>query len=561
MTTSTDRRGVMQAETTVSLSGSAAGDQIYSFLNITDDWDVVTPASYETFGWKSIFTSGGTNSNGAKVGFASYINHSTASTPDNTERDHTAGRFKAYSSVNDSGTNTGAGARGSVFALDAQSNLLTGSTFYYTVSALKARVGIATTGSAANRIGVSIISDGDTRGATIDAALEVAGVTSAPGFSTGILFSKRLGASPLSTTGTLLASDSNAQTVSYVFDFSNVTATLGTFKTGATTGLKIAKDGNYNAIYLNNAASSSTAIGMRGGASGDDSLYLESRLGYTFNVLGSTMVSFSLTTGYAFVTTASGTLLNVTDTALTYQASGNTLLKVTVSGTSGLLGISKTASHFLDIAGGTTALAPIRLTAGTNLTTAAQGAIEFDGVSFYATSAASSRQVIQTEQFLALSGTYTLANSGAAQKLFNQPSNGSLTVQGLSLYGFECAFQLSSMSATSGNIIFDVLGAGNATLTSSTFVCFGADTSTPATTAAVSGLWSGSNANTGSIVVAATGTGMFVWIRGVIRVNAAGTLIPAVTLANAAAAVVAANSWFRIWPLGTGTVQTVGNWT
>jgi hypothetical protein len=169
------------------------------------------------------------------------------------------------------------------------------------------------------------------------------------------------------------------------------------------------------------------------------------------------------------------------------------------------------------------------------------------------------------EQWTILAAAYTLNNVGTAQKLFNSSTNGAVAVENNTVYFFECAFQLSSMSATSGNIVFDVKGAGTSTLSSAALTALGADTSTPATALAVSGLWAASTANAGALVLAAVGTGMFVFIKGVVRVTVAGTLIPSVTLANASAAVVAQNSWFRIWKSGVSAdaslQATVGNWT
>src|SRR5690349_12834878 len=48
-------------------------------------------------------------------------------------------------------------------------------------------------------------------------------------------------------------------------------------------------------------------------------------------------------------------------------------------------------------AAGTTAIAPFKFQSGTNLTTAAVGACEFDGTCFYQTAVASSRQVATCE--------------------------------------------------------------------------------------------------------------------------------------------------------------------
>jgi hypothetical protein len=76
---------------------------------------------------------------------------------------------------------------------------------------------------------------------------------------------------------------------------------------------------------------------------------------------------------------------------------------------------------FLTLAAGTTALAPLTLTAGTNLTSPPAGAWEYDGKVSYFSHVASARGVNDTEQFVALTATYTLSNISTVQKLFNVP--------------------------------------------------------------------------------------------------------------------------------------------
>jgi hypothetical protein len=204
---------------------------------------------------------------------------------------------------------------------------------------------------------------------------------------------------------------------------------------------------------------------------------------------------------------------------------------------------------------------PIELTSGTLLTAAEAGSIEYDGTAPYFSVAASARGVVPAIQLVALTSTYTLANSASLQKLFNVPSNGALTVAASTTYFFECQFSLSSMSASSGNLLFDVLGAGTATVTSAGWSCYGRDASAIGTAgAAIGGIYAASNTSSGDIVVATANTNMFATITGILRINAGGTIIPSVALTNAAAAVVGVNSWFRIYPVGSNTVTSVGNW-
>lgn len=206
---------------------------------------------------------------------------------------------------------------------------------------------------------------------------------------------------------------------------------------------------------------------------------------------------------------------------------------------------------------GTASLAPLTFTSGTNLTTATAGAWEYDGKVFYATALASSRQVIATYQIICLTAAYTLTSQTAAQKLFNSPTNGALTVAANTTYRFRCMFSLTAMSATTGNGGFAFLGT--ATLTRQKWQAIAADAVALAT--AIAANISDNTAANVLLAPNAVNTTMDVQIEGIIRVGAAGTIIPAVSLTTAAAAIVGVDSFFEIWPVGADTVASVGNWS
>lgn len=168
---------------------------------------------------------------------------------------------------------------------------------------------------------------------------------------------------------------------------------------------------------------------------------------------------------------------------------------------------------------------------------------------------------VDAEQFVALTTTYTLATGTALQKLFNATTNGALTVAASTSYFFECEFDLSS--TPSGAISFGF--GGTATLTSLKYTAVSekgaTNLTTPTTPAFVAG-----TAAAAQILVATTtaGTGVFTSrIRGIVRINATGTLVPevAVDVSTTTAAVVGTNSFFRVWPVGSNTAVDVGNWS
>lgn len=274
----------------------------------------------------------------------------------------------------------------------------------------------------------------------------------------------------------------------------------------------------------------------------------------------------------------------------TYTSAGTTLSRTLgQSSTGSLLSLSGSAQVFIvarstDLAqiattntftadqilmAGTTALAPLKFTSGTNLTTPVAGAMEYDGACHYATHAASERGVINAEQWCRLSSTYTLANQTAAQKLFNASTNGAVTVAGSTTYQFECCFNLTAMAGTNS---FGFAIGGAATLTSIRWMSlaqkgaavgstFAIDTSS----IALRGGWTFNDtaANTAITPSAGGSSGTTAWasVRGIICVNGGGTLIPQVSLGTAAAAVVGINSFFRLWPIGSDTAVTLGNWS
>jgi hypothetical protein len=237
-------------------------------------------------------------------------------------------------------------------------------------------------------------------------------------------------------------------------------------------------------------------------------------------------------------------------------AGTNTLTLPAVTDT--LVGLAATqtlTNKSVSLAAGTASVAPFNLTSGTNLTTATAGAIEYDGTVLYATPTALQRGVIMAEQIILLQSAYTLTSQTAAQKLFNTPTNGQVTLS-VGTYEFECFYTLTAMSATSGSYGF-ALG-GTATFTQ--FYLASADKRS--TLAAPQSVQTSYNvAAITSMALANVNTTGVAQISGIINVSASGTIIPQVSLTIAAAAVVGIGSYFRIRPIGSTTVTSVGNWS
>jgi hypothetical protein len=223
------------------------------------------------------------------------------------------------------------------------------------------------------------------------------------------------------------------------------------------------------------------------------------------------------------------------------------------------VGVTPTAVLMLKAGTATASTAPLKFTSGTILTAAEAGVVEYDGTVFYADIAASTRTTIVAEQSLVLNTAYTLTSQTAAQKIFNNTTNGEVTLP-VGTYFFECFYSLSSMSATSGSFGF-VLG-GTATFTQRWRSEAQKGTASLATATATQNTFS-TAANT-ALATASVNTVGYASISGIINVTVTGTVIPQVSLGIAAAAVVGVGSYFKInavSPTNSTTNVTVGNWS
>jgi hypothetical protein len=256
--------------------------------------------------------------------------------------------------------------------------------------------------------------------------------------------------------------------------------------------------------------------------------------------------------------TITGVTINNSTIGLTTPAAGTfTTLNSTggaVNATVGATTPNLGSFTRVSLSAGTTSVQPMLFNAGTNLTTPVAGSVEYDGVVAYLTTTASTRGVWMMEQFILQTSNYTLTSQTAAQQLFNATTNGAITLP-LGTFEFECQFNLSSMSATSGSFGFALGG------TASINQYWTANASKTAFATPTAATISYNVAANTAIATATTTTTGFAVIQGYITVAGAGTIVPQVSLGVAATALVGAGSFFRIRPLGTNSVNRVGNWS
>jgi hypothetical protein len=224
-----------------------------------------------------------------------------------------------------------------------------------------------------------------------------------------------------------------------------------------------------------------------------------------------------------------------------------------------------TVAGFVRPTAGSASQAPLLFTAGTNTSVAAAGAVEYNGTVFLSTPAATQRGLMPTEYLVTLASNYTANDSASAQKVFNVPTDGAVAVLADTTYFVEGLYVIApaiNFNAESVQTLF-ALGGG-ATLTSIGYV---ADT-TAGLSSTVTALKrvQVAAATAATVTDAAPGgaaTNFVIQIRGVIRTNTAGTLTPQFQFTGApgSAPIVQVNSFFRLVPVGSGGVTTIGSWT
>lgn len=158
-----------------------------------------------------------------------------------------------------------------------------------------------------------------------------------------------------------------------------------------------------------------------------------------------------------------------------------------------------------------------------------------------------------------LSAARTLTSTTSMQAIF-ESGHDEIAVEASTTYLVDGLLALTSMSSTSGNLSFSILGGGTATLSGGRIDFVGVDGSLSALGAARQGSISDNAGNslTPDLMSAGTGAQCYFRFTGKIRVNGAGTIIPSVALTTAAAAIVDIDSYIELRNLGLTATLSVG---
>ena len=198
------------------------------------------------------------------------------------------------------------------------------------------------------------------------------------------------------------------------------------------------------------------------------------------------------------------------------------------------------------------------MTLATSGNTGMAGAFEVDTKVAYYTVEDGKRGVCVSEYYTSLAAAFILSSTTGTQPMF--PAGQRTITLPTGLYSYECIGALISMSSTSGNAAFHLLGAGTASISSPLNVLDGID-GAPNTAAGNSGSYNSTISTPASMNIGGAGTEMGFRIHGGFRVEAAGTLTPSLQLVTAAAAQVVPGSFFRCHPLGASNATCTGPWS
>lgn len=226
-------------------------------------------------------------------------------------------------------------------------------------------------------------------------------------------------------------------------------------------------------------------------------------------------------------------------------------MAITLNGTSGITGP-------LTPPAGTTSVAPLDFTSGTNLSTPLAGAMEYDGNRLMFTPVGTQRGVVPGMQFYCLQTARTFATSTSVVSLFDV----GVTLSSSTVYAFESLFVLQKTNTTTA--ICNVGFGGTATVNNilyQTLSVFDPGT-VPLVDSNNNMAVINTTAMTGFTISASVGV-VTAFMTGTVSVNAGGTFIPqySQTAAGTGTTTHLAGSYFRIYPIGvSGSNISVGTW-
>lgn len=318
----------------------------------------------------------------------------------------------------------------------------------------------------------------------------------------------------------------------------------------------------YSSSYANLVAASSTES-TKGGTNPNGSLV----------VLGGAGIQSKLNVGGAIAANAG--------IATTSKTIGS--IVITGSGGLGVGGGITAANISLDAA--TATQESLLIPTGTLLSTPKVGALEFASGVWYATPAASSRAVMNTPHVYAVNGNASINNGQSTYStntgygIFGGSSGtgtiGAFTAAGSTTYRFEIQFNLAhALTPASSTLLFSFGGTATynmyqyrVSVVPSAYTHGSGTAAVPVSP--VDTVWSGTSTlpsiATGQAVIQAANVlpNKTVFVKGVLIVNAGGTIIPQIgfSVNPATQGAILQGSYFIIAPVGGTTTTSIGNFS
>jgi hypothetical protein len=210
---------------------------------------------------------------------------------------------------------------------------------------------------------------------------------------------------------------------------------------------------------------------------------------------------------------------------------------------------------------GTTALAPMTFTSGTNLTSATAGATEYNGKTLLFTPQGTQRGVVPGMQYYELNSTLALSATTAAQAWLGV----GCTLSASTVYAFQGTYAAIKTTTSTSHTLGQSFG-GTATLNNIGYTLFRYFDATGFATVntapgAMAYVTTASNITTMGASVGATSYQIYNF-NGIVSVNAGGTFIPQVTTSASGPIYTGQiGSYFMIYPISTsGANVNVGTW-
>ena len=277
------------------------------------------------------------------------------------------------------------------------------------------------------------------------------------------------------------------------------------------------------------------------------------------NVIASNLESVGVLNGLTVISPIAGSITGNAATATT-ATTATTAGTVTTAAQPAITSVGTLTS--LTVSAGTTAIAPIRLQSGTNLTTPTSGAVEFDGKVFYST-VATGRGFVPSVQIIIPSADFTLVNDLSLQDIFASSQN-LVTLQANTTYMFESMIieQNSAATATSHYTTLALSLDGGATASSFIVSSMGFNTTVFGAAVTAQNTVCTDDPSTSGWVATTTTNAAFRCIKfeGTIRVTDGGTMTPQLLFSAAPGNTtkIKVGSYFKIYAIGSDTIQTIG---